>query len=129
VPGQNWINCFFKSGLGSSLINTVGFQVWKTDTHTKQKYNLWASIVIPLWENHFEKNLEFFLIILKGGLLLEELILTKVVCYWVFSSTGLSFCINQGVFLNLSWTCLIQDLCCVHCNSMKFLNNCIGFGL
>ena len=45
----------------------------------------------------------FIIISFERGLLLEESILTKV-CYWVSSRlcTGLSFCTNQGVFLNPS---------------------------
>jgi len=60
--------------------------------------------------NHFEihsvrntvrDSIVFIIIIFERGLLLKESILTKV-CYWVSSRlcTGLSFCSNQGVFLN-----------------------------
>jgi len=58
--------------------------------------------------NHFEihsvrDSAVFIIISFERGLLLEESILTKV-CYWVSSRpcTGLSFCVNQGVFLNPS---------------------------
>ena len=76
-------------------------------TEKRKKRDTFSKITISS-EIHSVRNTVrdfavFIIISFERGLLLEESILTKV-CYWVSSRlcTGLSFCANQGVFLNPS---------------------------
>ena len=107
------LTVFQKSGLSSSSIKQWVFQVRKT-RNKKKKENREKKEERYIFENHnhFEihsvrntvrGSVVFVIISFERGLLLEESILTKV-CYWVSSRlcTGLSFCANQGVFLNPS---------------------------
>ena len=98
----------------------------KEERYIFEKHNLLKFIC----DNYYERFAVLIRIIFERGLLLEESILTKV-CYWDSSRlcTGLSFCANQGVFLNPSWSCLNQDLRCFHYNSMKFIERLYWFGL
>jgi len=92
----------------------VGFSSEKNKKYKKKKDNREKKEERYISENHncFEIHsvrntvrdfVVFIIIIFERGLLLEESIMTKV-CYWVSSRlcTGLSFCANQGVFLNPS---------------------------
>ena len=107
----------------SSIIQWI-FQVRKTRKRKREKRRQRTEkrSEIHFCENHCERIVVFIILIFERGFLLEESILTKV-CYWVSSRlcTGLSFCANQGVFLNPSWSCLNQDLRCIHCNFVKFI--------
>ena len=76
-------------------------------TEKRKKRDTFSKITIS-FEIHSVRNIVrdsavYIIISFEKGLLLEESILTKV-CYWVSSRlcTGLSFCANQGVFLNPS---------------------------
>ena len=95
----------------------------------RREIHLWKSQ--SFWNTFCEKYCErFWIISFERGFLLEESILTEM-CYWVSSRlcTGISFCANQGVFLNPSWSCLNQDLRCFHCNFVKSIERlyCLGF--
>ena len=127
--------------MSSSSIKQWFFQSAKNRKYKKKKENREKKEERYISENHnrFEihsvrntvrDSTVFIIISFKRGLLLEESILTKV-CYGVSSRlcTGLSFCANQGVFLNPSCSCLNQDLRCFHCNFVKFIERLYWFGL
>jgi len=92
----------------------VGFSSAKNKKYKKKKENREKKEERYIYENHNRFEIHsvrntvrdyavFIIISFERGLLLEESILTKV-CYWVSSRlcAGLSFCANQGVFLNPS---------------------------
>jgi len=100
--------------LSSSSIKQWVFQVQKKEKKQEKERAREKKEERYISENHnrFEihsvrntvrDSVVFIIISFERGLLLEESILTKV-CYWVSSRlcTGLSFCVNQGVFLNPS---------------------------
>jgi len=72
----------------------------KEETYISENHNRFE---IHSVRNTVRDSAVFIIISFERGLLLKESILTKV-CYWVSSRlcTGLSFCANQGIFLNPS---------------------------
>jgi len=97
---------FLKIDLGFSFKNTERFLTCTIVRNTKNWESfceITVKITLANWGFLDQKRL---------GLFLEESLLTNSLCHWSFSRLckGLFCCINQGVFLNPSWSFLSQDM-------------------